>query len=183
MRIEPHADLLGAELSGADLRWSALRQADLRKADLRGADLRWCDLREADLRWADLRGCDLRWSDLIGADLIGADLREADLLGADLRWADLIGADLREADLLGADLRWAKGAHLLSITMHGYAVTAVWCGAEWRIRAGCRDLTVPEARAHWNPQTYKYPPDAERIALMLDWLEKQPVPEGPSEGG
>ena len=75
-----------------------LREADLQGADLQEADLRWAnlqgaDLREADLRWANLQGADLRWANLQGANLREADLREADLQGADLRWADLRGAD------------------------------------------------------------------------------------------
>ena len=52
-------------------------RADLRGANLTGADLRW-----ADLRWANLTGADLRDADLYGANLTGINLR-----GADLRWA------------------------------------------------------------------------------------------------
>ena len=112
------ADLRGADLTGADLRWADLRgadlsEADLSEADLRGANLSRADLSEADLSEADLSGADLREADLRGADLTGADLREsdlsrADLTGADLREADLSRADLREADLSEADLSRAK---------------------------------------------------------------------------
>jgi uncharacterized protein YjbI with pentapeptide repeats len=55
------------------------RGVDLIGANLRGADLRYTNLRGAYLIAADLRGADLR-----GADLIGADFRDADLRGADL---------------------------------------------------------------------------------------------------
>lgn len=55
-------DLLGARLSGRDL-----RGADLRAALLVGADLRGADLRRASLLGADLRGADLRGADLTGA--------------------------------------------------------------------------------------------------------------------
>ena len=66
------ADLSGADLSGANLRWADLRGANLRGADLRGADLRGADLSEANLRGADLSEANLRGADLSGADLSGA---------------------------------------------------------------------------------------------------------------
>ncbi len=55
------ADLIGARLKGADLRYANLRgayliAADLRDADLRGADLIGTDFRDADIRGADLSG-------------------------------------------------------------------------------------------------------------------------------
>ena len=45
-----------ADLSGADLMWADLSGANLRDADLSGADLMWADLRGADLSRADLSG-------------------------------------------------------------------------------------------------------------------------------
>jgi len=59
--IESDANLSGADLSGADLRW-----ANLSGANLSGADLRWANLRGADLRGADLSWADLRWANLWG---------------------------------------------------------------------------------------------------------------------
>lgn len=56
------ADLIGAKLSGADLRFANLRGAYLIAADLRGADLRTADLIGADFRDADIRGADLTGS-------------------------------------------------------------------------------------------------------------------------
>ena len=78
------------------------------KADLRGADLYRTDLREADLRGVDLRRANLRGVNLNGVSLRGADFREANLRGAILYRADFCGADLREATLRGADLRGAN---------------------------------------------------------------------------
>jgi hypothetical protein len=74
------------------------------EANLRGANLGGTDLREADLRWTNLRGAnlretDLRWTNLRGANLRGADLGEANLRGANLMEANLRGANLRGADL------------------------------------------------------------------------------------
>ena len=72
-----------------------------KRADLIGADLRGANLSEADLIGADLRGANLSEADLIGADLRGANLYGANLYGADLRGADLYGANLYGANLRG----------------------------------------------------------------------------------
>jgi hypothetical protein len=53
---------------------------------LRGADLGGANLRRADLRWANLSGADLGGANLRWADLRGADLSRADLSRADLNW-------------------------------------------------------------------------------------------------
>jgi serine/threonine protein kinase len=91
-------------LPGADLRGAQLMRADLVGADLHGAGLDHAQLAGAKLVKADLRECMLRW-----ADLGGADLTEADLRGADLSWARLEGASLAGADLRGADVNGVVG--------------------------------------------------------------------------
>jgi hypothetical protein len=96
-RMVRDGNLVGANLSGADL-----RSADLSGANLRSANLSGANLSGANLRSADLYGADLRYADLYGANLRSADLRYADLSGANLR-----SADLRYADLSGANLRSA----------------------------------------------------------------------------
>ncbi|GAB6930307.1 pentapeptide repeat-containing protein [Paenibacillus sp. JCM 10914] len=53
------ADLIGAKLKGADLRFANLRGAYLIAADLRNADLRSADLIGADFRDTDVRGANL----------------------------------------------------------------------------------------------------------------------------
>ncbi|EFM09669.1 pentapeptide repeat protein [Paenibacillus curdlanolyticus YK9] len=58
-KIGRGADLIGANLKGADLRTANLRGAFLIAADLRQADLRWADLIGVDFRDADLRGANL----------------------------------------------------------------------------------------------------------------------------
>lgn len=66
--------LVGADLSGADLRWIYLQETNLSQANLQGTDLTGTNLRNAKLQGADLRG----------ANLSGTNLEEADLRGADL---------------------------------------------------------------------------------------------------
>lgn len=112
--------LSGADLRGVDLRGANLRGAILDGTDLRGADLRDANLCDADLSGANLRGANLRRVNLDGAYLVkanltrailssaymwGADLRDAILVDADLRYAILRYADLRDADLTQANLR------------------------------------------------------------------------------
>jgi len=84
-------------------------------------------------------------------------------------------ADLSDADLSRANLRGTKGIYLLPVQdPRGYSSPhAILCSdEEWRIRAGCRFFTIPEARAHWG-ETYK---GNRRIGDMylhaVDWLEK-----------
>jgi uncharacterized protein YjbI with pentapeptide repeats len=74
------------------------KRADLIRANLSGADLIGANLREANLIRANLIGANLREADLIRANLSGADLIRANLREADLSGADLIGANLREAN-------------------------------------------------------------------------------------
>ena len=80
--------------SRADLCDVDLRNADLLGANLSDADLRNADLCRANLRNANLRGANLSDADLLGANLSDADLRNADLRNADLCRADLFGASI-----------------------------------------------------------------------------------------
>lgn len=66
-----------ADLSGADLAFANLRWADLTDAVLNGAKLRWADLTGANLADAKLRGVDLTRASLLGANFRGADLTDA----------------------------------------------------------------------------------------------------------
>ena len=85
----------------------------------------------------------LRWADLRWANLREANLREADLRGADLREADLSGANLREADLRGA-----VGLRYITQRSDGYQFFLTLDGDDWKIRAGCRLMTIVEYREH-----------------------------------
>lgn len=78
------ADLRGADLSGSKLKDSnftgaKLRNANLSNCDLTGIDFKWMDLREAILTGTNLNGVPLDFSDLRGADLSGLDLFSVDL--------------------------------------------------------------------------------------------------------
>ena len=158
-----------AEILRKHALWLA-REGVGERADLFDANLSGANLSRADLRWANLSEADLREVDLSEANLSGANLSGANLRGANLRGVDLSRADLRRADITGA-----KGIYLLPVQdPRGYSWPhAILCSdGEWRIRAGCRFFTIPEARAHWG-ETYK---GNRRIGDMylaaVDWLEK-----------
>lgn len=111
--IRPGANLRGADLSGTNLRdalmnGAELSGANLRDALLRGANLSSANLYRAELSEAELYRAYLSCANLCGANLSGADLRCASIGGADLSGANLIDADLRGANLRGAYLRDAQ---------------------------------------------------------------------------
>ena len=138
-----------------------------RSGDLYGADLYGANLYGADLRGANLYGADLYGADLYGADLRGADLRGANLGGADLYGANLRGADLRGANLGGADL----GGCLCIIDggqdARGHRVVGWMHDDQLMIKAGCRNFTLAEARAHWGGADYLEDHDAATQAEMV----------------
>lgn len=141
------ADLGGADLGDANLRYANLvdanlRYANLRYANLRGADLRDANLRGANLRDADLGGANLRSTDLHYANLRSADLHDANLEGANLRYADLSGADLGGANLRGADLNYAIGNNkeIKSLQIGNYLVTYT----KEVIQIGCQNNTIAQ---------------------------------------
>jgi uncharacterized protein YjbI with pentapeptide repeats len=106
------ADLTGAKPIGANLIEANLNWANLSRADLTGADLTGADLIEANLSAANLIEANLSKAQLPRANLSGADLNlakliearpvRANLTGANLNWADLSRADLSGANLSGA---------------------------------------------------------------------------------
>ena len=134
-------------------------------ADLSGANLRWANLSGANLRLANLSEADFRW-----ANLSGAELRRANLSEAELSWANLSGADLSWAEITGA-----TGIYLLHAQdPRGYSWPhAIQCdGGEWRIRAGCRFFTIPEARDHWGESYEGERRIGDMYLAAVDWLEK-----------
>ena len=79
-------------------------------ADLVYADLGGANLKDVNLAGAILFGANLNNANLEGANLKGADLSLADLVGANLKGADLTDATLHVTNLTDADLTDAIGA-------------------------------------------------------------------------
>jgi hypothetical protein len=165
--LAAHADFLAGESGGE-------------KLSLVGCDLRSSDLRWSDLRWSNLRGSDLRYSDLRGSDFSDSDLRGSNFSGSDFSGSDFRGSNLRNSDFSGSDLRWsdfrgAKGMLLLPVQdMRGYSFChAIETDSGWRIRAGCRDFSIDEAKAHLGSEDY---PDRQRgddYLYAIEWLERK----------
>ncbi len=100
-------DLVGADLTQANLDGADLSRANLEWADLSGAYLEEADLLGANLYLATLTSTILKKACLCNADLMAATLDSAHLGGADLQAAHLYQADLIGANLEKADLRQA----------------------------------------------------------------------------
>ena len=86
-------------------------------------------------------------ANLAGANLADANLARADLAGANLARAYLARAYLADADLAGANL---ASQHIIDggQRIDGYRFVGWIKGADMMIRAGCRNLTLAEYRAH-----------------------------------
>lgn len=117
------------------------------------------NLRGANLGSANLRGAYLGDAYLGGADLGGANLRGAYLRGANLRSANLRGANLGDADIIGLGQR-----------SDGYEFYAQIKDDTIWIIAGCRYLTISDAREHWTT-TRKGTQIGEESMQLLDHAE------------
>lgn len=80
----------------------------------------------------------------------------------------------------GSNCRLSRNSHLLAKAYYflpvseprSYTWLAILEGEEWRIRAGCRNFSIEEARAHWLSDDYDGPLTVkETVGLALDWLE------------
>lgn len=85
------ADLSGANLAGLDLTTVKLTGAKLSGTNLRGANLSGMDLRTVTLNSADLSGANLANSDLSGVNLSGAIVNQTNFDNTNLTGADLVG--------------------------------------------------------------------------------------------
>jgi uncharacterized protein YjbI with pentapeptide repeats len=99
------ANLSRANLSEASLSGADLYRANLSSTNLSGANLSRVNLSDVNLTGADLYGANLSWANLYGAKLSGADLYGANLYGANLSNANLYEAKLYRTNLSGADLK------------------------------------------------------------------------------
>ena len=125
-----------------------------------GLAVRWAIKNEANLREANLRG---------------ADLSEANLRGANLSEANLYGADSISDRIIDGGIRSDGYRFLLTRTDPG----------PWRIKAGCRNFTLDEAREHWTRTRPEGDPlgDETRliIAHMVAVAKLRKWPEGGEE--
>lgn len=79
----------------------------LKGADLEGANLYGTNLRDANFEGASLRGSTLDMASLFRANLVGADLRWTNTERTTFAYANLVGANLISSVLDGADFNYA----------------------------------------------------------------------------
>ena len=140
-------------------------RAYLAGANLADAYLAGANLADAYLTGAYLAGADLTGAYLTGANLTGANLTGANLAGAYLTGANLAGANLAGAYLAGADLTGA--AHVIDAgTPNGWRCVGWMDGGSLSVRVGCRNKTIPEARAYWSGKS-----DRREVMAALDYVE------------
>ena len=106
-------DLIGYNLSGANLKNVIIGDADLINASLRDADLSGAYLYGANLSGSDLYNADCSGADLAYVNLTGANLANANFSRADLSGIDFAGIDLTTTNLDGAKLTGARPVRLL----------------------------------------------------------------------
>ena len=106
-----------------------------------------------------------------GANLSMANLRGTKLRGANLSGADLSGANLRGADLSGADLAEVRAIIDGGQDARGYRVLGWLRDGQLMLKAGCRNFTLAEARAHWGRADYLEDHDAATQAEMIARVE------------
>jgi len=148
--------LIGADLTGADLKEVSLEGADLDRANLHGADLSHADLRGTHLNLAMMDGANLKYASMSGIILNGAYLNEASLGPSVMNKAKLVLARMSEANLNnvilddaflceafleGADLTKARlirtnlsGANLKGANLEGANLTGAILGARPELR-------------------------------------------------
>ena len=181
------ADLAGAYLAGAYLAGANLADANLAGAYLAGAYLAGANLARAYLAGAYLAGANLAGANLADADLADANLARANLARANLARADLAGAYLADANLAGADLAGANLANQWivqgAVRSDGYVFMLTNLKYEGvRLKAGCRNFTMAEARQHWKATRDDKPLGTETFAI-LDCLEAMAKARGLSLDG
>jgi hypothetical protein len=129
--VKEDANLIYANLGGANL-----RDANLIYANLGGANLRDANLRDANLIYANLGGANLRDANLRDANLRGANLRDANLRGANLEDANLIYANLEDANLRGANNK--ELAYLPIYCKWSHSIKGD------KIQIGCKEKTIED---------------------------------------
>lgn len=113
-----------------------------------------------------------RWSGevQVRADIdCAADALPSVKLGLAVKWAIKAGADLARADLAGADL---AGANLIDGGQRsdGYRFVGSIKDGALMITAGCRYLSIADARQHWKHRDGT--PLGAETTCILDHIEK-----------
>ena len=99
-------------------------------------------------------------ANLYGANLYGANLTRANLDGAEPYGANLDGANLGDTKLIDGGLR-----------SDGYRFWLIHSTEQgWRIKAGCRNFTLAEARTHWSQPRENMQLNAQALLIVEHML-------------
>jgi len=99
----------------------------------------------------------------------------ANLSDTNLSDTNLSDTNLIRANLSCANLSSSVGFLLLPCQdPRGYSFPhAIECAGKWRIRAGCRDFSIAEAREHWGENYDGDRDQGDMYLYAIDWLEKK----------
>lgn len=129
------------------------------------------NLGEADLSHFDLTGIQMPGCRLVRADLRGTILRDANLEGCAFGGARMHDCDLTNANIDDVDLSDTESGYIHGIIslgeldgwrVYGYRKS----DGHLRIRAGCRNFSLEDAREHWEERD-----DRKEIFAALSLLE------------
>lgn len=151
--------LVGADLSYCDMSFVQFRGAKLPEALFVGSNLRYSQWEEAKLVDCVFRDVNASFANFATADLTRAEFMSTNLtcsymVKANLTKTQFISANLRDARLDGTTFRAVKlggrGAIAAALRSDGYSFQLMDCAdGKWRVLAGCRWFTLPEAWKHW----------------------------------
>lgn len=157
--VRKRVDLMGADLSFLNLSDTNLRGAKLGRAKLDNSMVTYCNLEGADLKEATLRNTNMHGSILSKANLERAWLTRTQFVFAVLEKANLHGAELMDVNFSKTNLTGTEykgvalgrcGAVAQAKRSDMYNFQLMHCAdGKWRVMAGCRWFTLPQAWKHW----------------------------------
>lgn len=157
--VRKGVDLEGADLSFLNLSDTNLRGAKLARAKLDNSMVIYSNLEGADLKEAALRNTNMHGSILTKANLERAWLIRTQFASAVLENANLHGATLTDVNFSQTNLTGAKykgvtlgrcGAVAQAKRSDMHSFQLIHCAdGQWRVMAGCRWFTLPQAWKHW----------------------------------
>lgn len=139
------ADLRGACFEHAYLSAASFVHADMIRANFQFADLQYATFTNGRVRRADFRDANLRGACFYSCGVITADFRRArvestDFNSCDLTHCDFFGARMADETLYAVHASVERGDYTFFLFQLE--------DGTFRVRAGCRWMTIPEYRAH-----------------------------------
>lgn len=131
-------------LSGLELCEVNFSRRHFESANFNESNLKYASFKGANLHSATFKKARLYATSFVNADLEQAHFYDADLTGADFTGANLGGASLQDAKVNSAIGLIDGGTRSDHYRFFGWAKDGVL-----QIRAGCRNLSIEEARSFW----------------------------------